>query len=173
MPLLTDRNRQRCWASAYAQQVDEVAKSVRFHARPWARAIGAACLALGIFLVVGALVASDVGFGGAVVIVSAALSFIYFGLGLAWGYVSASAEALTIREGMRVRRIDAAAIAAFEVCNAKLFIARQRTVGVRVGEELLRLNLLARYPTSAGLRRLDEQQVALEHALWGGSRNRT
>lgn len=148
------------------------AGDVRFHARTSARVVGAACVIIGLFVGTGAFLADDVGPAGAVVVVAAAGVFVYLGGGLTWGHVSARRGVLTIRDGLRARRITADDIIGLELCDARLYISGQRTVGVRCGGDLVRLNLLARYVTPGGLRQLDEQRTALSRALDGGSEDR-
>lgn len=140
---------------------------VKFAARPYAQAIGAISFALGVFLVWGSLVQPTLDLGSRAVVFVAALPFAYLGYWLVFGYVVARPGGIEVRQGVRRRHFTGDSVLGLEICDAKLFIAGQRTVGIRVSEGVRPIAVLARYPTSHGLLTLEEQLGKLRAALNG------
>lgn len=137
----------------------------KLRARPGARWLGASCSCVGALLVLGAMTAPDVGAGGAAVLIASATVFCYIGYLLVLGYVTQRGEVLIVKEGFRTRRFEVSLIQGLEICDAQTFIRGQRTVGLRVGDGVVPLNLLAAYPTRHGLLRLERQRVDLSRML--------
>jgi len=119
--------------------------------------IGAINFALGVFLMLGSLIEPTLDIGSRAVVFVAALPFAYLGYWLAFGYVVARPGGIEVRQGVRRRHFPRDSVLGLEICDANLFIAGQRTVGIRVSEGLRPLAVLARYPTTDGLLTLEKQ----------------
>jgi hypothetical protein len=138
---------------------------VRFRARVYARVVGSFSFVLGIFLVLGVLSQPDLDAGSRAIVFVAALPFAYLGYWMVFGFVVARPGTIEVRQGVRRRQFTGDSVLALEICDAKLFIAGQRTVGIRLADGIHPIAVLARYPTARGLLTLEEQLGKLRAGL--------
>lgn len=143
--------------------------SLKLRPRMSQRWMGVVALAASAFFAAGAILAPAPDLSGPIVAIAGSLVFFYVGYSLLFSYVLANQRGLVIKDGLRSRHVDAQSVQDFELCNAGLYIAGQRTIGVRSATGVIALKVLARYPTRSGIRTLEFQREQLRFAVFNGS----